>query len=972
MEHPSVRFRLVRQGLRLTLLACLAAILVAGAAPNLTPSGHAAGSGLVAAYSFDEGAGTSVADASGNGNTGTTANTTWSTGHAGSALSFNGTSSWVTVPDAPELDLTSGMTLEAWVKPSQLNGLWRSAILKETNGELSYGLYASTDTGPPSGHVLVGAAPDTYVRGASAPAVGAWTHVAATYDGSTLRVFVNGVQESSKSVSGPITTSTGALRIGGNAVWGEYFAGQIDDVRVYNRALGAAEVKSDMATPVAAPAAPTPSGLVAAYAFDAGSGTTAADASGQGNTGTIANATWTTAGHSGAALSFNGTNAMVSVADAPELDLTTAMTLEAWVKPTTTGAVWRTAVLKESGGDLAYGLYAASDSGPPSANVVVPGVAPTDTYVRGTSAPAVNTWTHVAATYNGSTLRIYVNGVQQASKAVTGSLATSTGALRIGGNAVWNEWFAGAIDDVRVYNRALSATEIQTDLGTAVGGGTAPPPPPPPSGDTTAPTAPTALTVTGKTQSTVSLSWTASTDNVGVAGYNVYNGQFDGSTTSTSFTVSGLACGTAYTLGVEAFDAAGNKSARSTVGATTSACPTSTANLFVSPTGNDANACTQAAPCRSFDRAYRVARPGDTVQMAGGTYPGQTIGVDTSKVAATSDVTFVPAAGATVTINGDLDVYGSHVYFKGGANPSTIRLHNLGVQGTAGTNTAQYDTFENLDGAAFEIGPTHHITIKGGDWGPNYVCGGGGTAENKVGPDGGIMNQWPHDIVLDGLTIHDQNSQDLNNCHMGGLFLVSGGPITIRNSVFQQNVVYQIQIQDFTTPQCCGMHFGAVHDLTIENNWFGPPVTGLADPGGDRTNDNQDELQFDTRQAGECWTNILIRFNSFHNGPNLSFDNPSCFSNVRVVGNIGQAPSCWSGVTWAYNAWVGGKCGTTDVSIGSLPYASTTIGSEDYHLTGGAAVDLVTPTTGDYALGTDIDGQARPRGAARDAGADER
>ena len=143
--------RLVRTWTRIALLAF--AILAAGASSRLTPSGTAAGSGLVAAYSFDEGTGTTVADASGNGNTGTTANTSWTTGHSGSALSFNGSSSWVTVPDSASLDLTSALTLEAWVKPSAENGLWRAAVIKEAPAqtELSYGLYASTDNGAPSG-----------------------------------------------------------------------------------------------------------------------------------------------------------------------------------------------------------------------------------------------------------------------------------------------------------------------------------------------------------------------------------------------------------------------------------------------------------------------------------------------------------------------------------------------------------------------------------------------------------------------------------------------------------------------------------------------------------------------------------------------------------------------------------------------------------------------------------------------------
>ena len=87
-------------------------VTVSNTAPPPPPSG------LVAAYSFNEGTGTTVGDASGKGNVGTISNATWTTaGHAGGALSFNGTSSWVTVPDSSSLDLTNGMTLEAWVKP---------------------------------------------------------------------------------------------------------------------------------------------------------------------------------------------------------------------------------------------------------------------------------------------------------------------------------------------------------------------------------------------------------------------------------------------------------------------------------------------------------------------------------------------------------------------------------------------------------------------------------------------------------------------------------------------------------------------------------------------------------------------------------------------------------------------------------------------------------------------------------------
>src|SRR5262245_31514455 len=77
-------------------------------------------------------------------------------------------------------------------------------------------------------------------------------------------------------------------------------------------------------------------GLVASYGFAEGAGPTVADSSGNNNTGTISGATWTTAGKFGSALVFNGSNAVVTIPSSPSLQLTTAMTLEVWVFPTTT------------------------------------------------------------------------------------------------------------------------------------------------------------------------------------------------------------------------------------------------------------------------------------------------------------------------------------------------------------------------------------------------------------------------------------------------------------------------------------------------------------------------------------------------------------------------------------------------------------------------------------------------------------
>ena len=208
---------------------------------------HAA-SGLVAAYAFNEGSGSTTADASGQGNTGTISGATWTaSGRFGGALSFNGTSSWVTVNDAASLHLTSGVTLEAWVKLTAVTG-WQAAVIKEQPGGLAYSLYSNTDRNVPSGTIHTTS--DVNLYGNLKVPVNTWTHLATTYDGATLRLYVNGAQVSSQAVAGQMPTSTSPLRMGGDSVWGEYLNGLIDEVRIYNRALSAAEIQTDINTPI--------------------------------------------------------------------------------------------------------------------------------------------------------------------------------------------------------------------------------------------------------------------------------------------------------------------------------------------------------------------------------------------------------------------------------------------------------------------------------------------------------------------------------------------------------------------------------------------------------------------------------------------------------------------------------------------------------------------------------------------------
>jgi hypothetical protein len=289
---------------------------------------------------------------------------------------------------------------------------------------------------------------------------------------------------------------------------------------------------------------PTGPGLVAAYPFNEGSGTTVFDVSGNGNNGTISGATWTTSGMYGDALVFNGANALVTINNSTSLQLNSAMTLESWVNPSTMNNMWQDVIYKGNDNYYLEGV---------SANGSVPAVGGTFASMSlfGTAALPVNTWTHLAATYDRTTMRLYVNGVQVVSQAQTGAIATSANPLQIGGDSFYGQYFQGVIDEVRVYNRALSAMEIQTDMNTPLGN---------------SPTAPGNLTATVISPNQVNLNWTASIGNLGVSGYFVERNLGAGNTNfaqigavnGTNYNDIGLVSSTNYNYRVRATDAWGD------------------------------------------------------------------------------------------------------------------------------------------------------------------------------------------------------------------------------------------------------------------------------------------------------------------------------------------------------------------------------------------------------------------------------
>ncbi|MFF3444536.1 LamG domain-containing protein [Streptosporangium sp. NPDC002721] len=250
---------------------------------------------------------------------------------------------------------------------------------------------------------------------------------------------------------------------------------------------------------------------VLAYGMDEGAGTVVADASGHGNTGTATRTTTWRDGKYGKAVDVTAGGSRVVANDAPSLRLTSAVTLEAWVNPLA-GGNGNTIVGKGPSYRLAASLGA---------------VQTTDIHqiARGVLPPY--TWSHLATTYDGQVLRLYVNGAMVASKPVQGAVTVTTAPF------VVSQW-GGLVDEVRVYDTALSEAQINADMTTPVTGGA-------PNSPPTALEGLTAVPGHGR----AALSWQASTDDVGITGYQVHRSTYADFTPSAS-TLRGTVTSTSY------------------------------------------------------------------------------------------------------------------------------------------------------------------------------------------------------------------------------------------------------------------------------------------------------------------------------------------------------------------------------------------------------------------------------------------
>ena len=411
-------------------------------------------SGLVGYWKLDDGSGTTARDYTGNGNTGTLSGSTlptWISGKIGGGLNFNG-AGYVNVPAATSLQLTTG-TWSVWVKTTDSSHTMGVLSLASSNSGTGFVIYMQS-----------GAASVYGMTGLSSGVIsdGKWHFLTLAFNGSgsPAYMYVDGVQVST-ATQGTITTGSFAFRIG-QGIDGSWpvFYGTLDDVRIYNRALSASAVvalyNASKAT-YAAESSPTAlsQGLVGYWPLDGSTINwktgTISDISGQGNNGTpvsLGTTTAPTTGKIGQALNFNGSTSYVKTG-AGVANLTTQGTVSVWIY---SGNAFQYGGIAGKGNPIwggGYGWYVWGSSAYFDIS--------DSSYVEiATSIPS-GAWIHLVGTFDGSYLRIYKNGVFVTQTAQTHNSLTS-GPFYIGNTN--NYFFNGKIDDVRIYNRALSAQEV--------------------------------------------------------------------------------------------------------------------------------------------------------------------------------------------------------------------------------------------------------------------------------------------------------------------------------------------------------------------------------------------------------------------------------------------------------------------------------------------------------------------------------
>lgn len=447
---------------------------------------------LISRWRLNETSGTTATD-SVSGHNGTLSGTMdaasdTEAGVDSTALSFNGSNDYILLPTTADFNIPTGgdFTLSAWVKTTDSYGPI-IALRNTTSGLATLGMYVGYNgVTNNAGHVV----PLMWYDNTPYSALkrfnstepindGNWHHVVMVIDQSNnlFQTYIDGTAYSvAQPNDGEMTFAT-SLAIGAELQWiadnhgssntdKRFLEGTIDDVRFYQRALTASEI-STLYSIAPSCVGITTDNLVAQWKLDETTGTTATDSVGSNNGAYNGfDATSTVAGIDGTAQYFDGTNDKISIADNSDFTFTSDFTLSAWIKHSgaaeaSNGDGWRV-ISQQTTGANHFMMRVNDSSGGTNGTVGVSFYSGSVYGVNSTTNVKDGQWHHIVGVRQGSDLHIYIDGVldNTTSSVSTGTIDVS-GTVNIG-NKPGNdeEKFSGAIDDVRVYQKALTSDEI--------------------------------------------------------------------------------------------------------------------------------------------------------------------------------------------------------------------------------------------------------------------------------------------------------------------------------------------------------------------------------------------------------------------------------------------------------------------------------------------------------------------------------
>ena len=408
--------------------------------------------GMTGYWPFD---GSNGLDSSGNFNDLTlSGGAGYAAGRQGGALSVSGSGACASSA-RPVVRTDSSFTVTAWVNLTSAAGFHTAVSQDGSNVSGFFLQYSAADGRWAFSMTSADSTSSVTARAlsAAAPALRSWVHLAGVYNAPAgqLLLYVNGTLNATASYSAG-WSANGGLQVG-RGQWGgpaDYFPGAIDEVRTFSRVLSAAEIAS---------AAGLPGGLLASYGLDEGSGATAADQVG-GHTLTLSNAGWG-GGLSGSALTCNGSSAAATAAAV--LTTSASFSVSAWVL---LGDIvgWHTAVSQDGTAVSGFFLqYSAADDAWAFSMLSSDATSAATTRALAPLPPRAGYWQHLVGVHDSGAgqLRLYVDG-RRAGTASFSSAWNATGAFAVG-RGLFNgptDWFAGSIDQVRVWSRALSDSDV--------------------------------------------------------------------------------------------------------------------------------------------------------------------------------------------------------------------------------------------------------------------------------------------------------------------------------------------------------------------------------------------------------------------------------------------------------------------------------------------------------------------------------